>query len=270
MASVNNVNMLQNRMFKKSAIFKTIFKWFATTCIIITIFKYTSTHAIDETDSVTLNTQSTDGVPKIADDNTIEEFTISENDFQDETTAVKPEETDFYSFNVTDITGDPVSLERYRGKVSLVVNVASECGFTDDHYKGLVKLQKSYRGEDFNVLAFPCNQFGAQEPASNYEIERFARTTYRADFPMFAKVNVLNDNVPDAWNYLIEHAGEPPNWNFWKYLVDQRGHLLNAWGPWVSVAEIYDDVKRAIEDGDDTTTVFTEPESNTDPHGGEL
>ncbi|XP_033738981.1 glutathione peroxidase 7-like [Pecten maximus] len=260
MASVNNINTLQNNMFKKKTAFKTFLRWFAVTVILVSILKFTATDALDESESSTSETSTTDEETTNADD----EIELNADDTNFET-----EEKDFYSFNTTDITGNPISLEQYRGKVSLIVNVASECGFTDDHYKGLVRLQEFYRKEDFTVLAFPCNQFGAQEPASNYEIEKFARSTYRVDFPMFAKVNVLNDNVPDEWKYLIEQTGEPPNWNFWKYLVDRNGYLLNAWGPWVSVAEIYEDIKQAVEDNE-SDTVVTESKSTLDPHGGEL
>ncbi|OWF47286.1 glutathione peroxidase 7-like [Mizuhopecten yessoensis] len=277
MASVNNINTLQKNMFKKNTISKTIFRWFAMICLITTLFKLSAADALDESGKVSPETRKTDEITTNADDKIFEneedELQVtSGNNLPDEQT-LKTEEDDFYSFNVTDITGIPVSLEQYRGQVSLVVNVASECGFTDDHYKGLVKLHEAYREEDFNVLAFPCNQFGAQEPASNHEIERFAKTVFQVDFPIFAKVNVLNDDVPEAWNYLIDRAGEPPNWNFWKYLVDCDGRLMNAWGPWVAVSEIYYNVEQAIQDCQEKNkigAVVTESTSTTDPHGGEL
>ncbi|XP_069126597.1 glutathione peroxidase 7-like [Argopecten irradians] len=254
MASVNNINTLQQSTIKKKMAFVITLRQLVLVFVLISILKVTSINAIEESESIDVE------MP------TIDKESVNADDIQFADGA-GPEENDFYSFDVVDMSGNPVVLEKYRGMVSLIVNVASECGFTDDHYKGLVKLQESFPRDEFTVLAFPCNQFGAQEPASNHEIEKFARTVYRVDFPMFAKINVLNNNVPDAWKYLIEHAGEPPNWNFWKYLVDRTGHLLNAWGPWVSVTEIYDDVKRAVEESV-SHTVVTEPA--LDPHGGEL
>ncbi|KAK3089135.1 hypothetical protein FSP39_001117, partial [Pinctada imbricata] len=122
-------------------------------------------------------------------------------------------------------------------QVLLVVNVASECGYTDGHYRSLVNLQNQLE-PDFTVLAFPCNQFGNQEPGTNKEIKDFAEKTYGVNFPMFSKINVINDNVPDFWTFLTDEAKAVPNWNFWKYLVDKKGKVVHAWGPWVSVESI--------------------------------
>uniref|UniRef100_A0A8C2TLS0 Glutathione peroxidase n=2 Tax=Galliformes TaxID=8976 RepID=A0A8C2TLS0_COTJA len=123
-------------------------------------------------------------------------------------------------------------------QVSLVVNVASECGFTDSHYKALQQLQKDLGPYHFNVLAFPCNQFGQQEPDTNKEIESFARKTYGASFPMFSKVAVSGAGAIPAFKYLIDSTGEEPTWNFWKYLVDPNGKVVKAWDSTVSVEEI--------------------------------
>ncbi|KAA8589343.1 hypothetical protein FQN60_012708 [Etheostoma spectabile] len=104
--------------------------------------------------------------------------------------------------------------------VSLVVNVASECGFTEDHYKDLQQLQRNFGPYHFNVLAFPCNQFGQQEPGSDKEIDSFVRRVYGVSFPLF------------------KSSGKEPDWNFWKYLIDVNGKVVDAWGPKVSVKEI--------------------------------
>uniref|UniRef100_A0A8B9UHE5 Glutathione peroxidase n=1 Tax=Anas zonorhyncha TaxID=75864 RepID=A0A8B9UHE5_9AVES len=122
--------------------------------------------------------------------------------------------------------------------VSLVVNVASECGFTDSHYKALQQLQKDLGPYHFNVLAFPCNQFGQQEPDTNKEIESFARKTYGATFPMFSKIAVSGAGAIPAFKYLIDSTGEEPTWNFWKYLVGPNGKVVKAWDSTVSVEEI--------------------------------
>nr|XP_023405358.1 glutathione peroxidase 7 [Loxodonta africana] len=123
-------------------------------------------------------------------------------------------------------------------QVSLVVNVASECGFTDQHYRALQQLQRDLGPHHFNVLAFPCNQFGQQEPDSNKEIESFARRTYSVSFPMFSKVAVTGTGAHPAFKYLTETSGKEPTWNFWKYLVAPDGKVAGAWDPTVSVEEI--------------------------------
>ncbi|XP_071073537.1 glutathione peroxidase 7 isoform X1 [Dasypus novemcinctus] len=122
--------------------------------------------------------------------------------------------------------------------VSLVVNVASECGFTDQHYRALQQLQRDLGPNHFNVLAFPCNQFGQQEPGSNKEIETFVRRTYSVSFPMFSKVAVTGSGAHPAFKYLIQTSGKEPTWNFWKYLVAPDGKVAGAWDATVSVEEI--------------------------------
>ncbi|XP_055441850.1 glutathione peroxidase 7 [Bubalus kerabau] len=152
--------------------------------------------------------------------------------------ACAPREQDFYDFKAVNIRGKLVSLEKYRGSVSLVVNVASECGFTDQHYRALQQLQRDLGPHHFNVLAFPCNQFGQQEPDSNKEIESFARRTYSVSFPMFSKIAVTGPGAHPAFKYLTETSGKEPTWNFWKYLVAPDGKVVGAWDPTVSVEEI--------------------------------
>ncbi|XP_015210936.1 glutathione peroxidase 7 [Lepisosteus oculatus] len=151
---------------------------------------------------------------------------------------LEAKQKDFYTFKVVNIRGKLVSLEKYRGSVSLVVNVASECGFTDEHYKELQELQRNYGPYHFNVLAFPCNQFGQQEPGSDKEIESFARRVYSVSFPMFSKIAVVGTGANNIYKYLAESSGKEPDWNFWKYLVDTNGKVVNSWGPSVSIREI--------------------------------
>ncbi|XP_032073192.1 glutathione peroxidase 7 [Thamnophis elegans] len=152
--------------------------------------------------------------------------------------ASEQKEDNFYSFKVVNIRGKLVSLDKYRGSVSLVVNVASECGYTDSHYKALQQLQREIGSYHFNVLAFPCNQFGQQEPNSNNEIERFVRQTYSVTFPMFSKIAVKGIGANPAFKFLIESTGKEPTWNFWKYLIDPDGKVVNAWDSTVTVEEI--------------------------------
>ncbi|XP_061540127.1 glutathione peroxidase 7 [Phycodurus eques] len=145
---------------------------------------------------------------------------------------------DFYTFRVVNSRGKLVSLEKYRGSVSLVVNVASECGFTEEHYKALQKLQRDFGPHHFNVLAFPCNQFGQQEPGSDKEIDSFVRRVYEASFPLFSKIAVVGTGANNVYKFLVESSGKEPDWNFWKYLLDVDGKVVDAWGPKVSVEEI--------------------------------
>ncbi|KAK6179163.1 hypothetical protein SNE40_011583 [Patella caerulea] len=132
-------------------------------------------------------------------------------------------------------------------QVTLVVNVASECGYTDGHYRSLVRLQnKLGQHNKFSVLAFPCNQFGEQEPGTRKDIQAFTKKYYHINFPLFDKINVLPPNVAEPWQFLIKSAKVAPNWNFWKYLVDENGHVLNAWGPAESVEDIFYEVRDAV------------------------
>ncbi|XP_055045333.2 glutathione peroxidase 7 [Misgurnus anguillicaudatus] len=151
---------------------------------------------------------------------------------------IEAKQKDFYTFKLVNSRGRLVSLEKYRGSVSLVVNVASECGYTDEHYKDLQQLQKDFGPFHFNVLAFPCNQFGQQEPGSDKEIDSYVRRVYGVSFPMFSKIAVVGVGANNAYKYLVEASGKEPTWNFWKYLIDTDGKVVDAWGPDVSVKEI--------------------------------
>ncbi|XP_034002057.1 glutathione peroxidase 7 isoform X1 [Trematomus bernacchii] len=123
-------------------------------------------------------------------------------------------------------------------QVSLVVNVASECGFTEEHYKDLQQIQRDYGPYHFNVLAFPCNQFGQQEPGSDKDIDSFVRRVYGVSFPLFSKIAVVGTGANNVYKYLVESSEMEPDWNFWKYLIDVDGKVVDAWGPKVSVREI--------------------------------
>lgn len=151
-----------------------------------------------------------------------------------------------YSINAIDIHGENVTLEKFKGKVLLIVNVATYCGFTQNHYKDLVKLQDLYSKSKFSVLAFPCNQFGEQEPDTNEEIDEFLRDVYKVNFPVFSKIEVTGENAHPLYSYLKDTSGKGPTWNFWKYLVSHKGTVLNAWGPMTSVESISDEIHRAV------------------------
>ncbi|KAI7794512.1 glutathione peroxidase 7 [Triplophysa rosa] len=151
---------------------------------------------------------------------------------------IEAKQKDFYTFKLVNSRGRLVSLEKYRGSVSLVVNVASECGFTDEHYGDLQQLQKDFGPFHFNVLAFPCNQFGQQEPGSDKEIDSYVRRVYGVSFPLFSKIAVTGAGANNAYKYLVDASGKEPTWNFWKYLIDTDGKVVDAWGHDVSVKDI--------------------------------
>jgi glutathione peroxidase len=117
---------------------------------------------------------------------------------------------------------ESVSLCQFNGKVLLVVNTASECGYTPQ-YEGLEKLYRHYRDKGFVVLGFPANDFGGQEPWSNKEIAQFCRLNYGVTFPMFAKTSVVGANANPLYRALAARTGKPPRWNFHKYLLDRAG-----------------------------------------------
>ncbi|HKP65685.1 MAG TPA: glutathione peroxidase [Casimicrobiaceae bacterium] len=143
--------------------------------------------------------------------------------------------TTFYDFTVNDIGGKPVNLDQYKGKVVLVVNTASKCGFTPQ-YKGLEALYRKYKDQGLEVLGFPCNQFGAQEPGSEQEIATFCETNYDVTFPMFRKVDVNGDSAAPVYKFLKSAkpgllGTEAIKWNFTKFLVDRSGKVLERFAP---------------------------------------
>jgi len=141
-----------------------------------------------------------------------------------------PRTTSIYDFTVKDIDGKEVKLEQYKGKVLLIVNVASQCGYTPQ-YEGLQKLYSQYQAQGLVVLGFPANNFKGQEPGTNEQIKEFCTTTYGVTFPMFSKISVKGDDIHPLYQYLIsgkdnsELAGEI-SWNFNKFLVDPSGKIV--------------------------------------------
>jgi len=130
----------------------------------------------------------------------------------------------FYDLKTKTLEGKPADLAMYRGKVSLVVNVASKCGFTPQ-YDGLEKLQKEMAGKDFNVLGFPSNDFGNQEPGTAQEIVEFCRLTYGVTFPMFEKVVTKAGADQSPIYSFLGTSGNLPAWNFGKYVIGKDGKI---------------------------------------------
>jgi glutathione peroxidase len=131
----------------------------------------------------------------------------------------------FYDLKTMTLAGKPADLGIYRGKVSLVVNVASKCGFTPQ-YEGLEKLQREMKGKGFNVLGFPSNDFGGQEPGTAAEIGEFCRLTYDVTFPMFEKVVTRQGPAQSPIYALLGAFGQLPEWNFAKYVVGKDGRIV--------------------------------------------
>ena len=135
--------------------------------------------------------------------------------------------TNLYDFTMDDIDGTPVNLSHYRGKVLLVVNTASLCGNTPQ-YTDLEAIYEQYHDKGFEVLAFPANNFGQQEPGTNAEIKGFCLTKYSVSFPLFSKISVKGSDKHPLYQYLTEQSPFPGEveWNFQKYLVDRSGNVV--------------------------------------------
>jgi glutathione peroxidase len=139
----------------------------------------------------------------------------------------------FYDFKVTDIDGKEMKLSEFKGKVLLVVNVASKCGNTPQ-YAGLEAMYKKYKDKGFAILGFPANQFGAQEPGTNAQIKEFCSATYHVNFPMFSKIVVKGDGIHPLYQWLIANSDRPTDeieWNFAKFLIGRDGKELKRFDP---------------------------------------
>ena len=147
-----------------------------------------------------------------------------------------------YNFSVKDIDLNDVSLEKYKNKVLLIVNVASNCGLTYQ-YKSLEDIYKKYKDKGFEILGFPCNQFALQEPGSNEEIKNFCDTSYGVTFNIMNKINVNGSKADPFYNFLKEQkpgfADTPQiKWNFTKFLVNKDGCVVKRYSPQTEVSEI--------------------------------
>ena len=140
------------------------------------------------------------------------------------TTMSAQQPKSFYDLKTTSLDGKPADLAQYRGKVSLVVNVASKCGYTPQ-YAGLEKLHRDMKGKGFNVLGFPSNDFGGQEPGSAQEIATFCRLNYDVTFPMFEKLVTKRGPDQSPLYAFLGTSGKLPAWNFSKYVIDKQGRI---------------------------------------------
>ena len=154
-----------------------------------------------------------------------------------------------YDYTVTDNKGNKVSLSEYKGKVLLIVNTATGCGFTPQ-YKGLEKLYETYNKDGLEILDFPCNQFAGQAPGSDSEIEEFCALHYNTTFKRFAKIKVNGKEEDPLYTYLKSQKktmlGERIKWNFTKFLVDKEGNVVNRYAPTDTPEKIEKDIKKLL------------------------
>jgi len=155
-----------------------------------------------------------------------------------------------YDINVKDIDGKEISMSKYKGKTLLIVNVASNCGFTPQ-YEGLEELYETYKDEDFMVLGFPSNEFSNQEPGDEEEIKSFCSLTYNVKFDMFSKVEVNGENESLLFKYLKEQqsglfGSEKIKWNFTKFLINKDGKVINRYAPITKPLSLKKDIEKLL------------------------
>ncbi|KWW22359.1 MULTISPECIES: glutathione peroxidase [Peribacillus] len=155
-----------------------------------------------------------------------------------------------YEFKVNKINGETISLEEYRGKVMIIVNTASKCGFSPQ-YDDLQSLYVQYEGQGLVILGFPCNQFLNQEPGDDLEIDSYCKLNHGVTFPMFAKVNVNGKEAHPLFSYLAENApglmgSKSIKWNFTKFLIDREGNIISRYAPKTKPLELESDIKKLL------------------------
>lgn len=158
--------------------------------------------------------------------------------------------TGIYDFSVKNNQGETVNLRDYQGQVLLIVNTASQCGFTPQ-YRDLEALYQNYKDRGFSVLAFPCNQFGQQEPGDNSAIAAFCESNFHIRFPLFEKIDVNGSNAHPMYRYLT--AAKPGvfgtqaiKWNFTKFLIDREGNIVKRYGPMQTPNSLKGDIEHCL------------------------
>ncbi len=157
--------------------------------------------------------------------------------------------TSIYDFSAESITGQRADLSTQRGKVLLIVNTATHCGFTPQ-YEGLEELYRDYKDRGFEVLDFPCNQFGGQAPGTAEEIDSFCDLNYHTSFPRFEKIDVNGSEEAPLYTYLKDQQGgilgKAIKWNFTKFLVDREGHVTGRFAPQIAPGELRDEIEALL------------------------
>nr|WP_324257994.1 glutathione peroxidase [Cellvibrio fontiphilus] len=156
----------------------------------------------------------------------------------------------FYTFSAESLAGEPVSLADYRDKLVLVVNTASQCGFTPQ-YAGLETLYQTYKDQGLVVLGFPCNQFGGQEPGDAADIANTCQLNYGVTFPMFAKVDVNGADAHPLFKWLVDAApgllGNAIKWNFTKFLINRQGEAIKRFAPITKPEALADEIQALLK-----------------------
>ena len=157
---------------------------------------------------------------------------------------------DLYQFHATLNNGDDIDFSQYQGQVLLIVNTASKCGFTPQ-YDGLQNIYSQFKHRGFQVLGFPCDQFGHQEPGNDAEIAQFCSLTFNVDFPLFKKIEVNGSNTAPIYQYLKTAAPgvlgtKGIKWNFTKFLVDKSGKVIKRYAPTTKPQELVDDIEHLL------------------------
>lgn len=155
-----------------------------------------------------------------------------------------------YDFSAKTITGEEKSLKDYKGKALLIVNVASKCGFTPQ-YKGLQEVYDKYKDQGLEILGFPCNQFGGQEPGTEADITSFCELNYGVNFPMFAKVDVIGDKAHPLYTYMTEQAPgllgmKAVKWNFTKFLIGKDGKVVGRFAPQTKPVDLEVEIEKVL------------------------
>ncbi|PGT20798.1 glutathione peroxidase [Bacillus cereus] len=155
-----------------------------------------------------------------------------------------------YDFSAKIITGEEKSLKDYEGKALLIVNVASKCGFTPQ-YKGLQEVYDKYKDQGLEILGFPCNQFGGQEPGTEADITSFCELNYGVNFPMFAKIDVKGDKAHPLYTYMTEQAPgllgmKAVKWNFTKFLIGKDGKVVGRFAPQTKPVDLEVEIEKVL------------------------
>lgn len=156
---------------------------------------------------------------------------------------------DFYQLSAEAMNAQEISMEKFRGKVVLIVNTASKCGFTPQ-FQGLEDLYKEYKEEGLEILGFPCNQFSNQDPNSNKEIEEFCQINYGVSFTMFKKIEVNGENTHPIFSFLKSQKGgilgDAIKWNFTKFLINREGDVVDRFAPITNPKDLKSPIKNLL------------------------
>ncbi|MCX7922561.1 MAG: glutathione peroxidase [Clostridia bacterium] len=155
-----------------------------------------------------------------------------------------------YDFSISSASGEEIPMARYKGKVLLIVNTASKCGFAPQ-YNELQELYSQYGEQKFDILAFPCNQFGHQEPGTNKEIGNFCTLNFGVTFPVMAKIDVNGPTAHPLYKFLQEKSpgilGKSIKWNFTKFLIDEKGNIVARFSPTTSPTKLKDQIEELLK-----------------------